>query len=212
MKNMMKKILAILIVVSLVLAMASCGGGSGGSSGAKKSGLSTNGFFGAVPAVYADHDLAFDALKEKRDKAQEEALKSQNAKAYQNAEDEYDKAWDELDAKFEADKKAAWEKIKGKDVEFSTSAKFNAFTVSSLKVDEEEGYLIAGISNLKSADNIFGIVYFSYRALAKDGSVISDPHQLILSGNNKDKIVTYINREPEKWVDFAKIEFISEDE
>ena len=31
MKNMMKKILAALIVVSLVLAMASCGGGGGGN-------------------------------------------------------------------------------------------------------------------------------------------------------------------------------------
>ena len=43
---------------------------------------------------------------------------------------------------------------------------------------------------------------FSYRALANDDSVINASQELVLSGDNKDKILIYLSRNPEQWAVF----------
>jgi len=194
--------LAIILFVAAILTFTGCGGGSGGG----KSGLSTNGFFGALPAIYADHELAYDAAEAKYKADSEKAVKAQNLKAWQKVEDKWSNTSDELSAKFEAAKKAELAKLNGKDVPFTVADDFRDFKISSLKVDEK-GNLKMSTSDVRR--NLIGVAQFRFRALAKDGSVILD---VINFGAEQVAIGGSMQNEPAKWVDFAKIEFVGRNE
>jgi len=192
-----------IIVILAILSFTGCGGGSGGSV---KSGLSVEGFFGALPAIYADYELAYDIARARYKFDAEKATKAQNMKAYQKAEEQWDKVSDELSAKFEAAKNAELAKLNGKDVPFAVSADFNDFKISSLEIDET-GNLKMSTSDVKR--NLLGVAQFRFRALSKDGSVILD---VINYGAEKVAIGGSMQNEPEKWVDFAIIEFVGRNE
>ncbi|MCL2265947.1 MAG: hypothetical protein FWC22_07895 [Treponema sp.] len=199
MKNKIKIIGIIAVAVLIGFTMTACGGGGGG---AKKSGLKTNGFFGALPAIYADHELARTAIDERLELAQQKAIKKHDIKALQKAEAQYDKDLEDLSAKLEASLKAEHAKLAGKDVPFTIGANFSDFKVNSLKIDED-GNLALSASDVKT--NLIGVTQFMYRAYTKDGTVLIE-----YMGYGSEKLYTNqaIWSKPEGWVDFDKIEFI----
>ena len=184
------------LIAVIGFTMAACGGG-----GAKKSGLKTDGFFGALPAIYADHSLADTAIREKFQIAKEKAEKKQNAKAYQKANDQFSKDLEELGNKLKANVDAEAAKLAGKDVPFTTSDNFREFKVNSLKVNEKANLTLSA-SDVKK--NMIGVTSFKYKAIAKDGSVIID---YVGYGSEAVTISGAMRGNPEKWVDFDKIEF-----
>jgi len=217
--------LACFTVVAAVI-MSGCGGGG-------KSGLKKNDYLGNLPALHADYELAKKADKEKLEKLmakgkvnkfQSEAMKQEVAK----------KARKE---KFEADKKAEMEKIVGKDIPFTCSEAFNKLNceVASLKFCDIYGGLGMDISVVAKSDFVvdgktngddYRSVYF--RFAAKDGATIYKSSlsifdymsvytkksftkgQSLQDGNSK--VSFYVYDEPEKWVGFASIEFITKEE
>ena len=195
------KILGIIALAALIgFTMTACGGGGGGG-GAKKSGLATDGFFGAIPAIYADYTIADNAVRERHKIAKEKAEKKQNVKAYQKAEDQFSKDIDELSTKLEASLSAEWAKLAGKDVPYTTSDNFREFKVSSLKV-KENGQLGMVTSDVRK--NMIGVTSFKFKAVAKDGTVIID---YMGYGSEVLNVASAIGNHPEKWLDFEKIEF-----
>jgi len=183
----------------IIFTMAACGGGG---SGAKKSGLKTDGFFGALPAIYADHNLADDAVREKNKIAKEKAEKKQDAKAYAKAGEQFSKGLEEIGDKLTANVDAEVAKLVGKDVPFTVAENFRTFKVNSLKVDAS-GNLVMETSDVRR--NMMGVAQFTFRAVAKDGSVIIEH---VNYGADKVIVSGSMRSEPEKWVDFEKIEFI----
>ena len=195
--------LAILLIFA-IFSFTGCGSGSG--SGGGKSGLSVDGFFGALPAIFADHELAYDAARANYKAEAEKATQAQNLKAYQKAEEKWSITSDDLSAKFEAAVKAELAKLNDKDVPYTVSEDFNDFKISSLKIDET-GNLKMSTSDVKR--NLIGIAQFRFRALAKDGSVILD---VINYGAEQVAIGGSMRNEPAKWVNFEKIEFVGRNE
>jgi len=198
MKNTFRLIGVIAVAALIGFTMIACGGG-----GYKKSGLSTDGFFGALPGLYADKNLAFDSAMKKYDTAKEKAEKKMNFKAVQKAEDQFKKEYEKIDSDFDPKIAAEREKLSGKDVPFITSANFAEFKVNSLKVGDD-GELVLSASDARS--NLIGVTSFKFRALAKDGSVIIEH---VNYGSDKVYIQATMTNDPEKWVDFEKIEFLN---
>ena len=208
MKNKIKVLGIAALVAVIGLTVTACGGG-----GAKKSGLKTDGFFGALPAIFADNNLAeaaarenYDVLKDKMKNVKSIKEAEKLAKELERAEQQWDKKREELEAKLEAAQKAEFAKLNGKDVPYTVSEKFKEFKVNSLKVDET-GNLQMSTSDVKK--NMMGVTQFKFRALAKDGSVIIDH---VNYGSEKVAISGSLRNEPEKWVDFEKIVFVDASE
>ena len=228
------------MVCGVMFLLAGCGGGGGG--GAKKSGLKSNEFIGKLPAIYADYDLAFEAAKEKNKATEAKALKSQNGKLLLKAKEEYDKKWKELDSSKTSAVKAEWAKINGKSIPFTMSDDFKKLKleVVSVKLNAEknnlsvvihptENFIITGYSS-----NMNDYRYANYKVLAKDGSVIKtdgvmlcflmasqsetfvkgEPVKLGRDGEAQEDLWgnLSVSSDPEKWVDFASVQFVSPNE
>jgi hypothetical protein len=204
---------------------------------APKSGLRTDGVFGALPAIYADYNLATDSAKAKRDKAREkyndsflylgglqedpETFLNMEAAgkakiAYEKAEEQYKKEKEELEIQFRSEKKAEWARLDGNTVTFKPSAKFDMFTVGSVKIDAEREGLTVTISNVKKAANmvedITKISWYSYKFMAKHFVLDNARHIAFGRDRTTIPIVPYFYRNTEKWVDFDRIEFVANDE
>jgi len=197
MKNLFKVFGIAAFITVIGFAMTACGGGGG----YKKSGLSTDGFFGALPGLYADYNIADDVIREKYKAAKEKAEQKRDIKAYQKAEEQFEKSLDEISTKLETDVSAEWAKLAGKDVPFTTSSNFREFKVNSLKISED-GHLALSASDVRK--NMMGVTSFKFKAIAKDGSVIID---YVGYGSDKIHISQAIWSNPEEFVNFEKIEF-----
>jgi len=197
MKNVQRFIGIVAILAAIGFVAVSCGGGGG----AKKSGLATNGFFGALPAIYADNNLADNAVREKHKVAKEKAEKKQNVKAYQKAGDQFSKDLEELSTKLKASVETEAAKLTGKEVPFTTSDNFREFKVNSLKMDDA-GNILLSASDVRK--NMMGVTSFRFKAIAKDGTEIIEHMGY---GSEKLNISGAMRNNPEKWVDFEKIEF-----
>jgi len=199
MKNTIKIIGIIALAAVIVFTMAACGGGGG----VKKSGLRTDGFFGALPAIFADHNLADEAVRERHRVARERAEQRQNVKAFQKANDDFSQGLSDLGSKLETDVAAEAGRLSGKDVPFTVSDNFREFNVVSLKVNDT-GNLALTATNVRR--NMMGVTSYRFRAVASDGSVIIEH---IAYGSEVVNVTGAMRSEPEKWVDFERIEFFN---
>ena len=225
------------LTVGLVLAMSftltACGDG-----GAKKSGLGSNELVGNLPAIYADNQLSLDAIRKKRDEAEAKAMQSGNSNKYAKAKEDYDKAYDKIEAEFKEASKAERAKINGKSIPFSMSDDFKKLKleVVSVKVDAEKNNLAIVIHPTEDfkitgySSNMLDYRYVNYKVLAKDGSVIKtdmvlitalmasqsktfvkgEPVKLGRDGEEQKDLWgnLSVSSDPEKWVDFASIQFV----
>jgi len=198
MKNLFKVFGLIALIAVVGFAMTACGGGGGGY---KKSGLSTDGFFGAIPALYADYYLADNVIREKYKAAKEKAEQKRDIKAYQKAEDTFSAELDKISSKLETDVAAEWAKLAGKDVPFTTSADFREFKINSLKIGEG-GEIELSASDVRK--NMMGVTAYRFNAIAKDGTVIDE---FMGYGSTSVPLVATLRNKPDKYIDFAKIEF-----
>ena len=216
--------------------LAGCGGGGGGSSGggAKKSGLKSNELIGNLPAITADYRLAEESARETFKAAEAKATKSNNAKAYAKAKETYEQAQKDIDAKFEEAKKAEWAKINGKEIPVSATDAFKKlkFEAVSAKLDGDKMHMSIVITPTEDFTvtaysgnlNEYRSVY--YKVLAKDGSVITDDATMlpyvtaikpakfvkgtpVKSIGDEDMWGNITINNPEKWVDFASIQFVT---
>ena len=200
------------LIAVISVSLVSCGGGS-------KSGLKKNEFFGSLPAIHADLKLAEAELQAKAEKA----LTAGNIKEAMKLEEESKK----IEAKFEADVKAELAKTAGKDIPFSfaNAAEFDKlpYSIVSIKTSGEQvGQITVTFlakEELRSGRysglfNVNGAEYPSelpYKALAKDGSLIDDGSIFLMptqkGESNEIKSGLSLRLYPEKWVDFASLEF-----
>ena len=204
-----------------------CGGGGGDKSGLKK-----NDYLGSFPAIYADNEMAKKALKERENKLTETGDRNKIMKEVAKIEKE-DKAREE---KFEADKKVEMAKITGKEIPFTCSEAFDQLNckIASVKFNDRT---IIGIDASIVAKNDFVMNYknkgdyewIHYRVVAKDGSTIAEYSFFIGLGLDWGKTKSFtqgqslrseggdvkaywdLSQNPEKWADFAGIEFITAD-
>jgi hypothetical protein len=212
--------------------LMSCGGGSGGN--APKSGLKDNEFLKSLPALYADDELADAAAKERLKKVEAggnwEKFAKEKAKEEAAAEVRY--------TQFNADRKAVWEQIDGRDIPFTSTEAFNRLhiQVESAKLNAEFGgirFIVKAKQDFtvhSNHNNVNDYRTLFFRVLAKDGSVIEinganlvfffvypvpfTQGENILFGESNIPIQAafQISNSPEKWVDFASIEFVTRDE
>lgn len=217
--------IAVLAVVTGIT-MFACGGG-----GAKKSGLKNNQYLGALPALYADYELAEQTSEAKIEKARGTG----NVKKYIKVKQEEEKAWEVREEKFEADKKAEWNKLDGKEIPYTVSDAFDKLDIKvgtvkligesevfHIPVTAKKDFTVSNLRNRYDYEEIF------YKFLGKDGSVIDKGGMYLVflgfsnsksykEGENiqfNDKDITGFFRisEPEKWVDFTGLEFITREE
>ena len=187
----MKK-LAILVVAATM--MAACGGG--GIGGGSKSGLKTSGFFGRIPAIYADYALAEKAHRKEAEAfmkeigltqemidegREDEVLKALDSKA----QEKIMKRAEALDEKMQESRRLRdaaldTEKIKlaGKPVPFTVSDAFKRLNIEVLEArmcDDKIGFearIVAKEDFEITRDNSRMYDYVCYREVAKDGSTI----------------------------------------
>jgi len=218
----MKKI-KVTMIVSAILCGAlfiSCGG----------SGVKSNEVLGKLPTIHADNALAEKAVKEK----QEKLLKSGDLVAIMKEAAKEETAKKERREKFETAKKAEWGKIDGRDVPFTVSKDFERlnFKIESVKLNAEKQGMTITAKVKEDADTNYSTVqeyrYVNYRALAKDGSEITKggtvysfravptkftAGQELLNADGSPLTGSLsVNSDPEKWANFASIEFITADE
>jgi len=225
----MKK--SILTVFVLAAVLTGCGGGS---SNSKSGGLKKNEYLGSLPAIYADFQSAKKGDEAKIEKLQETGNFEKMAKEAAKIEKEAG----EREAKLEADLKAEMGKIAGKDIPFTCSDAFKKLNCEVIYVKFSD-HSTPGIVASIVAKNDFEVgikenntddysrIY--YKIVAKDGSTIAKYDFFLMNvAWGKSKSFTKgqslqfegkdaqgwwaISKNPEKWVDFAGIEFITEEE
>lgn len=226
----MKKVLFSIVLGCFALIIGLTAFGCGGGGG-KKSGLKSNQYLGALPALHADYELAEEASEAKIDKARAKG----DLKKYMKVKEEEDKAWDERQEKFEAAKKAEWDKLDGKEIPYTVSDAFSQLDVQvgtvkliaesqkfHIPVTAKKDFTVSNLRNRYDYETIY------YRFLAKDGSVLGQGGMFLIflgfsnsisikEGENiqfNDSDITgfFPIDEPEKWVDFASLEFITREE
>jgi hypothetical protein len=202
---------------------AGCGGGSG---------LKDNELLGALPRIYADYKLADKADDEKMDKLVEKGdfVGAMKEEAKQKKEGK------ERREKYQADLKAELAKIAGKDVPFTVSEAFKQLKaeVTSVKFGEGSYGSVTAVVPIVAKEDFkidkenkgedYSSIY--YKVLAKDGSAIGKGSIYLsigwlpkftqgqsLQSDGKDPMAYFnISGNPEKWVDFASIEFVTKSE
>ena len=205
------------------LLMTACGGGVGSS---KKSGLSKNEFLGNLPALYADWKLYEDDMDAQAAKLKDEMHTESGMKKAMAWKEKAEKEFAEKQTVYKEDLKAEWAKIDGKEVPFTLSDAFSQtnMQVNRVKFNAEKQQIVAEI--VAKADGKGDSMSFAYyRVLAKDGSVISNGHGFYLGKSGAIKAGESlfhdntpgtgnhsISKNPEKYADFAKIEFIAQSE
>ena len=216
----MKKLFLTTVIVGVAaVIMSGCGGGS------KKSGLKKNEYLGALPAIQADFKL--------EEKADAENLKMLRTKGPAEKWAKENEKVKEKRRKNEADLKAEWEKIAGKEVPFSYSKAFaeSVYEVASAKLASESKLCIEFTFKVKQDFEVnnkngdaYRLAYF--RAITKDGSTITKGMynlvhfswghpQSFSKGQtigNPYALYLFQPKYAEKWADFAGIEFVTEDE
>ena len=201
--------------------------GCGGSGSGSKSGLKKNEYLGNLPAIEADSKLAEKADKEKMEKAKLTGDLGKMMKASTEVEKEKKLRYE----KYKVDIEAETQKFAGKEIPVSYSKAFleeTPYEIASVTlmsggclgfiVKAKEDFTVAAYKNLEEC-------YF--KSVAKDGSKIDKAsiilsHQFSSSNTNytkghvlRDKSIGVylgISRDPEKWVNFAGIEFITQKE
>jgi len=203
---MLKKGLKLRNVVAGVICLAvssgflACGDGN-------KSGLKSNEFFGNLPALLADNDLAEQAGYEKLQKLYGDT------NALLKEAQKQEKAKEKRRAAIDAEK----EKVNGKEVPFAISNALKEsnpnYSITGVKVSG------SGLSVTYVAENvqrdIFGVAKnkISYRIIAEDGSTISAEQDTEVYGGVDAPVEfgVYITGNDALSV-FASIEFITADE
>ena len=229
------RIVATVVACLAVTAMfPGCGGGNSNSG---KSGVKNNEHIGSLLTLIADANAAKKADDAKIEKLQESGDFEKMAKEATKIEN----AAKEREAKLEADIEAVKAKIAGKDIPFTYSAAFKEMNceAGSVKIErcDNTGFTIAASIVAKSD---FALSYNDknndayeniwFKALAKDGATI-EKGSFYIAGNagwGKTKSFTKgqslqfdgknassylpVSKNPEKWVEFASIEFITSEE
>ena len=203
--------------------------GCGGS--APKSGLKDNEYLGSLPALFADHDLAENAAKERLKKAEESGNWEKIAKLQADEK----KASEERDAKFQEATKAEWSKANGRDIPFSVSDAFSRLNIQlgSVKIDADyPGFVVTVTAKQDFAvdhSNTNDYRELNFRVLDKNGdeldrsgvylvylgfnrSIPFTQGQEIQFNNSPIRGNLQVYKEPKNWVDFASIQFITMDE
>jgi hypothetical protein len=225
MKNTIKLLGIIALAAVIGFTMVACSKSGGGTA---KINVKNNDIIGAIPRIYANYYNGLSAADDKKKAAQDEAQKKNNTKKYTAADEAYKKTTDELDTKFEAERKAEWAKVNGRAVPFTMSDKFKGLKldVTSVTVDGEKGGFNANIvasedlrvnsMNMNNYTNVW------CKFLAKDGSTIADHSFFMMAVMNPNLLFTqgqslhhakgeapsgFINYS-DKWADFASIQFI----
>ena len=229
----MKKFFSSILVAVIVMG---CGKSEGGSS---RSGLTKNQYLGLLPAICADYQSDLEAI-EKAYKEKEEKLMAGgkgNLAKIMALEMQAEKDEKAREAKFMADYKAEWNKVKGRDIPFSLSEALQNssklfFDLVSVKLSNQEDQLsifFKAKRDFKVAFKLYGIDKSDYtiplKFIASDGSVLFAYHDIFLyaqwTGNEffaagqvwpEKELLILVNNAPEKWADFAGIEFITTDE
>jgi hypothetical protein len=219
------KFLGIIALAAVIgFTMAACGK----DGGTAEANVKNNEILGALPGIYQNYYIGMDAAIAKRKAAQDEAQKKQNNKKYAAADEAYKKTTDDLKTKFEADKKAGWEKVNGKAVPFTMSDKFKnlKLDVSSVTVDSDKGgfkaNIVASEDLIVISQNMNNYTNVWCKFLAKDGSMIAEHSFFMMAVMNPDLLFKKgqslhhggaeapsgaINYS-DKWADFASIQFI----
>ena len=181
----MKK-LAVITVVAMM--MASCGGGSGSGSssgGTGKSGLSTKGLLGNIPAIYADLALELEVI----DKKIKEEMEIANANNYISEKlSNLGTERDNIEKRSESAQINTMGKIHNKNVPFTCSEEFSKLNwkvecklrCKTFDFEDFNPYInpdiycsfVAGQDTEVSADNVKNLKNVCYLLLAKDGSII----------------------------------------
>jgi len=199
------KLIISLLAVFSVMFLVACGG----SGGAKKSGVRTDGFFGALPAIYADYYLAMEALKEKRAESYLRLSKHQDMKRWKKEDEKFDLEQERLMNKLEADTKAAWAKIAGKEIPFVLDDGFEGFNLVSLKLAEEVGNFELICTDIKRFGWGGRFPAAGYAILGKDGSEIREMVQFVVLNEEGTHYFGGFNWTPELWVNFGKMKFMN---
>jgi len=227
---MMTKIGVAMLTCSVVL--VGCGGGGG-----SKSGLKPNELLGNLPAIHADYKAVSNESAERISKVKNSGNWQ---KALEVAAKEATIA-SENSEKFQADSNAEWTKIDGKDVPFAVSKAFEKLNVQveSVKLCAEYHGFTAVVTAKKDFDvsnswnasqnNYTEYKELYFRILAKDGSELDRSNtylaylgfelsksykkgESILFNNKTPRAAFSLGSKPESWVDFASIEFITQEE
>jgi len=222
------------LIISAVIcgfAFAGCGsGGNGGGAGSSTNNLKKNEFLGSLPSIYANYQASEKADEEKMEKL---AAKGDMNKILKEVE-KLEKNEKEKKAKFKEDLSAEIAKIIGKEIPVSFCKELQNsgglfYEIAPLKLIESSGDPAVVIS--VSAKNSFEVprmggydytVYF--KIIASDGSTIEKSVLLPVQFSNKAQSFTagqllleqkyslYAGKNPEKWVNFAGIMFITKTE
>ena len=236
-----KKITKHLVNVSAagcVALLVGCGGGDKGGNAGKVS-LKSNQYVGSLPSIQANYDNSYKAAKEKMDKEKETTFKSNSEgafKKYAKKQEEYDSTSARNRRKYEADIKAEWAKINGKEVPFSMTDEFKKLNidVSNVKFDADKQAITALITakeDLKlNSMNGPDYEYANYVVLTKDGETITSDAFFLLTTMSVFNGVKYekgkslhfegkeaqgnlrLGKNTEMWQNFAGIRFIAPSE
>ena len=226
MKNTIKLFGIIALAAVIGFTTLACGGGGG-----KKSGLKSNQYLGALPALHADYELADEASEAKIEKARAKG----DIKNYMKVKEQEDKAWDVRHEKFNEAKIAEWKKLDGKEIPYTVSDDFDKLDIQvgtitllgesqefHIPVTAKKDFTVYNTRNRYDYETIY------YRFLAKDGSAIAKGGMYLvylgfsnsksykqgesIQFNDEDITGFFPINEPEKWVDFSSIEFITREE
>ncbi len=216
--------------MAIIAMMVSCSGSSG-SSGVKK-----NEYLGALPAIYAGYNAekaAHEAKMEEQGTKLMAGGEKNTGKIMKLMKEDEEKA-KAMKEKMQADAKAEIAKIAGKEVPVSYSQALvdseNLFyNVAAPKLIDNDGKLAIAFSLSVKQDftvpKYKGLDYAAYfRLIASDGSTIIK--SVILPVKTDIKELTFTAKEPltdynfpvgisgipEKYADFAGVEFITKDE
>ena len=201
-----------LAIIALTLLFIDCGG-----SGSNKSGLKKNEFLGNLPALYADFILAQQAHKAKEEKAR-------GLSDFEKIMLEFiklEKEEEEMNAKFKALIEAEYARGAGAEVPFTFSEALHNST-PRYRIEKtgfnKSGNFCLNLFAIKINTNIIGTrtLDFGYRFVAKDGSTIFADYFTLygpeLNGVKAFCIMSHLPSNPEHFVDFASVEFITEEE
>jgi len=219
----MKKITTMMTAALVCGVMfTSCGGGT------PKSGLKNNEFFGNLPALHADFDLAKGA-----DEAElEKVWKSSDPKKIAKAADRIEKRATERKEKFDAAVEAEWAKVQGRSLPISFSKAANEIEliqnieIASAKIEGQQIVFNITAKNdiprrmLGSDRNWVSQNAIYFRFVAKDGSTLYSGVTMVREQNYTagqslapqfgNAITTQIF--PAHLADFTNIEIISKQE
>jgi len=208
------------------LMLTSCGGSG------SKSGMKSNELLGNLPGIHAGYAQTETSFKEKAEKI---AKSGDWQKALEQAAKEAVAARERY-AKFKAEVDAEWKKVDGRDVPFTSSDAFKQLNiqVNSVKLSAAGTGLLITVAakndfTLYSYDNIDNYTGLRFRVLAKDGTTIDKTMTMLIFwsftqsmsfkqgdaikfADSDIKSNLHISSAPEKWVDFASVEFITADE